>query len=374
MLDLIYFAPKELAEYIRNMNKKVYIYGAGMIGSIVIPSFFKKYKIEKYAKAYIDNDKRKQGKYVDFGSDKIAIHSSDYINNVDKNDLILITNSNYSPVLSMLDTVKQIDKVKTVIFPIVEAIEAGKNKHMLDITTTSSLSNDLIPKVIHYCWFSGKEMPDYLKRCVDSWHQFCPDYEIKRWDESNYDITKNVYMKQAYEAKKWGFVPDYARLDILYNYGGFYLDTDVELIKSLDTLRGQEAFCGVEKWGNINMGGCSGAVKQHTMIKRMLDYRENIPFVYKDGTYNLETCGVYETKPFIEEGMSVDNTTQRIHNMTVFSSDFFHPYDYMSGETCITKNTYSIHHFNGGWLDEKRREERKQTSEAYKKILKRMQV
>lgn len=152
------------------------------------------------------------------------------------------------------------------------------------------------------------------------------------------------------------------------------MDTDVELIKPLDSLRGQGAFCGVEKWGNINLGGCSGAIKHHPMLKKLLDYRKNIAFIRDDGTFNLETCGVYETKPFIENGMTVDNTVQRINGMTVFASEYFHPYDYMSGETNITDNTYSIHHFNGGWLDEKRKEERRKTVQAYEKILKRMQV
>ena len=91
----------------------------------------------------------------------------------------------------------------------------------------------MIPKVIHYCWFGGNEMSALEKKCIESWKTQCPDYEIVRWDETNYDVTKNPYMQQAYAAKKWGFVPDYARLDILYQHGGFYLDTDVELLQSL---------------------------------------------------------------------------------------------------------------------------------------------
>lgn len=372
MLHLLNFNLQELAQYIKQNNLKIIVYGAGMIGKIVIPDYLLRNNILDNLQCYIDMDKNKQTEQIVIDNKKYNICSESLLNCVNQDGILLITNSNYSPVIRMLDTIENLHNMDAVIFPILQTITVKNHKPLLE-SAMQNHSKELIPKVIHYCWFSGREMPDYLKKCVDNWHQFCPDYEIKRWDESNYDISKNLYMKQAYEAKKWGFVPDYARLDILYNHGGFYLDTDVELIKSLDTLRGQEAFCGVEKWGNINMGGCSGAVKQHPMIKRVLDYRENIPFIREDGTYNLETCGVYETKPFIEEGMIVDNTTQRIHNMTVFSSFFFHPYDYMSGETCITKNTYSIHHFNGGWLDEKRKSERKQTAETYKKILKRMQ-
>lgn len=373
MLHLLKYNLQELAQYIKQHNLKIVVYGAGMIGKIAIPDYLLRNNLLDNLKCYVDMDKNKQTHQIVIKGKKYNICSETVLDSVKQESIILITNSNYSPVIQMLDTIENLHNVDAAIFPILQITELKNDESELK----SVMQNDAeerIPKVIHYCWFSGKEMPDHLKKCVDSWHRFCPDYEIKRWDESNYDVSKNLYMKQAYEAKKWGFVPDYARLDILYNYGGFYLDTDVELIKSLDALRNQWGFCGVEKWGNINMGGCSGAVKQHPMIKKLLDYRENIPFIREDGTYNLETCGVYETKPFIEEGMKVDNTTQRIQDMTVFSSEYFHPYDYMSGETCITKNTYSIHHFNGGWLDEKKRGERKQTAEAYKKILKRMWV
>ena len=111
----------------------------------------------------------------------------------------------------------------------------------------------MIPKVIHYCWFGGNEMSALEKKCIESWKTQCPDYEIIRWDETNYDVTKNLYMQQAYAAKKWAFVSDYARLDILYQHGGFYLDTDVELLQSLDALRTHAAFAGI---------GCTGGVQR----------------------------------------------------------------------------------------------------------------
>ena len=168
-----------------------------------------------------------------------------------------------------------------------------------------------------------------------------------RWDESNYDVNKNRYMQEAYERQKWGFVPDYARLDILYHYGGIYIDTDVELVRNLDELLYQQAFCGVEKWGNVNMGNCSGAVPGHPMIKKMLEEREKVSFIREDGGLNLETCGVYETRPLIREGMCVDKLN-------------------------MTENTFSIHHFNGGWLDEKAKQQRTITQMQYQDVMKRM--
>lgn len=106
-----------------------------------------------------------------------------------------------------------------------------------------------IPKIIHYCWIGKSEKPESVEYCIESWKKYCPDYKIIEWNENNYDFIKNEYMKEAYDSKKWGFVPDYARLDIIYNYGGIYLDTDVEIIKSFDALLNQEAFIGFECTG-----------------------------------------------------------------------------------------------------------------------------
>lgn len=362
----------KIKECVNDRQLSVIIYGAGMIGQVVMPYIIKEYELTENLLFYVDGDDSKQGNRIMVCGKEVEVKAPEALKHLPKGTVILITNSNYSSVVSMLDSIQELKDNIGVIIPVILAENAKKSTSNVVDSRSVSESEIKIPKKIHYCWFSGSPLPDYLKKCIESWHKFCPDYEIKRWDESNYDVSKNPYMKQAYEAKKWGFVPDYARLDILYNHGGFYLDTDVELIKSLDGLRDQGAFCGVEKWGNINMGGCSGAVPHHPMIKRILDSREGIPFKYDDGTLNLNTCGVYETAPFIELGMRVDNTTQRINDMTVFSSDYFHPYDYMSGETIITKNTYSIHHFNGGWLDEKSRDSRRKTMEEYKKLLHRM--
>ena len=146
----------------------------------------------------------------------------------------------------------------------------------------------------------------------------------------------------------------------------------MELVRNLDELLYQQAFCGVEKWGNVNMGNCSGAVPGHPMIKKMLEEREKVSFIREDGGLNLETCGVYETRPLIREGMCVDNRVQMVSGMTVYSSDYFSPYDYMSGELNMTENTFSIHHFNGGWLDEKAKQQRKITQMQYQDVMKRM--
>ncbi len=373
MLKLKNLSYMDWSREIKREDKKIIIYGAGMIGQIAVPDLMQRFNLEHYLLFYVDADPYKFGKTVTIGNCGYEIKMPEALRSYcskNKNVTLLITNSHFEPVTAALDSLAELDGIEACILPIMQIEEGKKEEKTAPIRSSKK---PIIPKVIHYCWFSGKAMPDSFKRCIESWEKYCPDYEIRRWDEGNYDITKNQYMKTAYEKEKWGFVPDYARLDILYNYGGIYIDTDVELVRNLDELLYQPAFCGVEKWGNINMGGCSGAVKGHPMIRRLIEARENVSFIREDGSLNLETCGIYETQPFIKEGMRVNNQVQTVCGMTVYSSDYFHPYDYMSGELTMTKNTFSIHHFNGGWLDDKAKAQREKTQKQYQAILQRME-
>jgi len=373
MIKLKNLSYTELSEKIRRELKSIIVYGAGMIGQIVVPDMLKRFQLEEYLRFYVDADIYKQRRKIAVDNREYEIKSPEELQAYcrrNKNGMILITNSHFESIVRTLDGFSELDGVEACIVPVAQISESKRHVNPAPVRMSEE---PLIPKVIHYCWFSGSEMPEKFKRCIGSWKKYCPDYDIRRWDESNYDINKNPYMKAAYKHQKWGFVPDYARLDILYQYGDIYMDTDVELVRGLDELLYQSAFCGVEKWGNINMGGCSGAVAGHPVIQKMLEAREGISFIREDGSLNLETCGIYETKPLIREGMQVDNQVQTVGGMTVYSSDYFSPYDYMSGEITMTENTFSIHHFNGGWLDQRAKEQREKTQMQYKAVLQRME-
>ena len=370
-MHISYGSYEHIARRLKNNNVNIAVYGAGMIGEVIVPYLIEEYSLFDNILFFMDADTKKQGKFIRIGAREYLVQSPETLHNLPENTVLWITNSNYAPIVKMLDEIEELRDTEGYIIPILQAMASKDPVEKIDVRVSNE---PIIPKKIHYCWFSRNPIPNYLQKCIDSWYKFCPDYEIIRWDEDNYDVTKNTYMQQAYDARKWGFVPDIARLDILYQYGGIYLDTDVELIRSIDDLLYQPAFLGVEKWGNINTGGCSGAIPQHPAIKAMLDFRRNEKFILDDGSMNLTTCGFYETKPLIAHGFKPNNTTQRIADVTVYSSDFFHPYDYMSGETTITENTRSIHHFNGGWLDEKKMDERKRTRLLYQQMLERMQV
>lgn len=372
MLKLGKLSYAELAEKIRRDQNPVIVYGAGLIGQVVMPDVLHRLQLESYLRFYVDADAHKQGGYIHISGSDYEIRSKEELNAYcgrHQDVILLIANSNFYPIVRELDAVRELQDVETYLVPVLQIMESKNTVNMVPAKLTE---RQVIPKVIHYCWFSGREMPDELKRCMESWEKYCPDYEIKRWDESNYDVGKNSYMKDAYSHQKWSFVSDYARLDILCRHGGLYMDTDVELVRNLDELLYQTAFCGVEKWGNINTGGLSGAVAEHPMIRKMLEEREKASFLREDGSLNLETCGWYETRPFLREGMRIDNQVQTIGGVTVYSSDYFHPYDYMSGELAMTGNTFSIHHFNGGWLDERSKIQREKTRMQYHSFLRRM--
>ncbi len=214
-----------------------------------------------------------------------------------------------------------------------------------------------IPKVIHYCWF-GKEplSPDILK-CIESWKKYCPDYLIIQWDESNYDYKKYRFTAEAYEAKKWAFVSDVARLEIVYMYGGFYLDTDVELIQSLDCLLHEVAFMGFEQGRNINTGLGFGAEVGNRIIKGNLDLYRKQRFIKEDGNYNLKPCPQYTTEYLINLGLKREDKRQKIENISIYETEYFCPMLLLNGKAKTTINTISIHHYAGSWTTEKEKKE-----------------
>lgn len=221
-----------------------------------------------------------------------------------------------------------------------------------------------IPKVIHYCWFGGGQKNELITRCIESWRKYAKNCEIIEWNESNYDVSKNQYMYDAYKSKRWGFVSDYARLDIVYNYGGIYLDTDVELIKPIDELLDGTGFIGFEQQSNdgkyyINTGGGFGAQKHDPVIGRMLKYYDSLLFIKSDGSLNMQPCPLYNTNAILELGLICNNMQQKVDSITVYPYDYFCPVNWKTHKCATSENTFSIHHFDASWLSEQEKKKRK---------------
>lgn len=211
-------------------------------------------------------------------------------------------------------------------------------------------------KKIHYCWFGGGDLPDSVQKCIESWKKYCKDYEIIRWDETNYDYTKNQYMLEAYQAKKYGFVSDYARLDIVYHHGGIYFDTDVEVIKPLDELLCNSAFMGFEN-NYIALGLGFGAERGIKELKEMMKQYEKLIFINSDGSLNLKPITKYTTEYLETQGLVANGSRQRVGNIEIYPMEYFCPKNILTSECKITSKTYSIHHYDASWWGEEEKKE-----------------
>ncbi len=210
-----------------------------------------------------------------------------------------------------------------------------------------------IPKVIHCCWFGKGKMPKLAKKCIRSWKKYCPDYSIIIWDESNFDIAENRYAKEAYQAGKWAFVSDYARLKILYDHGGIYFDCDVEVIKPIDTLIKDNGFMGFDEKGIVATGLGFACEKGNELVGELLRDYDNIPFILDDGTYDVTPCPDRNTETLKKLGMNLDDKNQTFMGIRFLPDDYLCPMNYYTGKKTITENTYSIHHYSASWTSKR---------------------
>lgn len=227
----------------------------------------------------------------------------------------------------------------------------------------------MIPKIIHYCWFGSGKMPKLAKKCIKSWKRYCPDYEIKEWNENNFDVNIIPYVQEAYRVKKYAFVSDYARFWILYHYGGLYFDTDVEMVKPIDGIISRGSFMGCENEVRdahnaqyndkeilyVNPGLGLGCCSNLTLFREILDYYQNIHFINEDGTLNQHTVVEYTTNILNRYGLKKTNGIQECAGITIYPKDFFCPLSWDDEPSKFTENTVTIHHFAGSWLPLKNR-------------------
>lgn len=204
----------------------------------------------------------------------------------------------------------------------------------------------MIPKVIHYCWFGKKEKTKETSKYIESWKQNMPDYEIKEWNESNFDINIIPFVRDAYKANKFAFVSDYTRLWVLYNFGGIYFDTDVEVIKSFDDMLDKPAFMGHE----TDTALCTaviGAEEKNEFISEFLSYYENRDFDINNLIPNPSICTAILNRKNIK---LINKETKYKDILYIYPSDYFSVKRYLQSDYTITENTYSIHHFSTTWL------------------------
>ena len=206
-----------------------------------------------------------------------------------------------------------------------------------------------IPKIIHYCWFGGNEKPYKVKKYIESWKKFMPEFEVIEWNESNFDINALQYTKQAYEMKKYAFVSDVARLKALSMYGGIYFDTDVEVFKNFTPLLDERCILGFEEEEYIATS-MMAVEPNNNLINSFLKIYDNIPFLDEKGNIIEGTNVSKLTDLLIEKGLKRENIYQKLDdNISIYPKEYFSPYVYPYGIYQITDNSYCVHHFFVSW-------------------------
>ena len=334
--DMEYFL-----DYIR--NKRIIAFGAGS----KFRMFLERFELVDRVDFVVDNDEGKQGIRVEAGGKSFAVRSAQALVDPCKaGAAILITNlAGFLSIMEQINAMPELDG--TEVFYTYLMQDNCRNERI-----EYPQGAQRIPRIIHYCWFGGNPIPEKLQRYMDTWHRYLPDYEIRRWDESNYDVRKNSYMREAYEREYWGFVPDYARLDIVYEHGGIYLDTDVEVVKSFDDMLACKAFFGFAYYGDIATGLGFGAEPGDRLVKELRDYYDGIHFVLPNGEPDLSTCIAHQSSIFQRNGFSFNNRWQYIDSRAIYPMEVLNPRGALHINDLTSRHTHAIHHNENSWFKE----------------------
>ena len=347
----------DIQEFIqRTQGKEIVCWGAGGWLSVLTKEFNS--GIEKTYSYVVDSDSALHGTFKDINGQKLTIRSPQYLfENLTQNTVVLITMRDWEIVYEMLEN--------NVLFMNTECYSAVMIlSYQLDTLTYSvppipkgyRMENEQqIPKTIHYIWFGGKPIPDKFKAYMDSWSKFCLDYEIKEWNENNYDVNAHPFMRETMAAGRPGLAADYARFDIIYRYGGIYLDIDVELLKNLDELLYNRGFCCFHYHNLVALGLGFGAVKSHSIIKKLRDSYDNISSDDCDEHGLPMSSPVYQTETLVKCGLILNGQFQTIENMAVYPAVYFDAISRRTDRSFINDNTFAIHHYAGSWLTETER-------------------
>lgn len=298
-------------------------------------------------KYIVDNDEHLWNESELIGEEVYSIYSPEVLREESADEtVVVICSQRCNEILQQLDSMSELDNMECYIFPLMQTYTEMDREGF-----TATETEQYIPKVIHYCWFGGNPLSENAQKCIDSWKKYCPDYKIVRWDESNYDVTKHPYMREAYENKAYAFVSDYARLDIIYENGGIYMDVDVEVKKNLDPLLYNKAYCGFSSHvPRINTGVGFGAIKGFHILKEMMDAYKYERYVLDYG-FNQTLCQIYNTKVLVYHGLIQNGQYQVVDGMSCYPKDYF---DSMSSYFYIAprdEKAFSIHLSANTWSE-----------------------
>ena len=298
----------------------------------------------------VDSDPQKAGEI--FRESNIDVKGWDYLfDHIDETYVLLITPAEYRELYEKIENDNRLKNKPCYIYTLMSLLQADVDRQKIEHKEIvfKQREKELIPKKIHYFWFSKDPYPQKIQRCIDSWKRLCPDYEIIKWDMDNYDWQGNRFVREAIEARKWAFASDYARADVVYRYGGIYLDADVELLRRPDDLLFHEAFIGFESSEYVDPGSGFGAAPRNPVIRDFCDIYKDKSFILEDGSYNMVVCPVYYTEILKRQGLKTDGSFQLLEHIAVYPYYSFCPHSYWTDRIDLRPDTYSIHHHEGSW-------------------------
>ena len=276
----------------------------------------------------------------------------------DRKCVLLLTPYNVSSMIEQIENDSRFDEFDVYVYEYMKSLQWDLDRKRESYIHYNITDGDKIkiPKRIHYFWFSNDPYPEKVRQCIDSWKRYCPDYEITRWGLDNYE-TDNLYCREALSVRNWAFASDYGRCDVVYRYGGIYLDTDVELIKPLDDLLFDKGFFVFESSEGVDPGSGMASEKGNKILKEILERYEDVHYLNEDGSYNRINIKTQYTNVLIEHGLVPDGKYQRIEGIAIYPPLVLSPYSYNTGLTNIYDKTYGIHHWVSAWLTADERKE-----------------
>lgn len=355
----------QFQNFIGFTNKKRVVAFGATIFMQVISENYPELKLAEKVDYVVDNDLNKDGTTYNICGCPKEIHTFNYLFNDNLSEVVILIASD-AYALEMYDQVKRIPELIEVpcfCLPLMIMNRVDDDSRKIEV-----LGSQRIPKIIHCFWFSGDEKDELSKKCIESWKKYCPDYEIKEWNTHNYDVTKNKYMHDAYKARKWAYVTDYARLDMVHEYGGFYFDFDLELLKSIEPLLGASFITGFGPIRDVELAAF-GAEKGSNLVKSILDEYENRTFDVDKKLTLKDVQPIFMDKFMRNHGFVIDGKYQNIDGNVLLPRDSFSPRNWFTGELEIKDTSFGVHHCAGGWNS---RDEVKNKYDSIKELAKRV--
>lgn len=347
-------------------KKKVIAYGAADFLRLVSQNF-QELKLNERIQYVLDSDKSKEGTRISLKDTEKKIYAPNWLDKEDPDKvLILITSSVYA--YEIFEQLNQNAKLKDTDCFIL-SLMIGWHEEIQEKPYGKKEGMDKIPKKIHCFWFSKEKKTELAEKCMESWKRICHDYEIIEWNADSYDVTANAYMYRAYQEKNWAYVSDYARLDIVYRYGGIYLDLDVLLIKRPDLLLKHDFFVGFDYCRGIE-AAAFGARQGCPVVKEMLDIYKNKIFDPDKGTNLLNIQPLYLDHFFSEKGYQINGKYQEKDGVAIYPKDLFSVRNIFTMEDYIKPETIGIHCYASAWLSEKRTEMKQKKIDGNKRLQK----